>query len=97
MSDYNPKYAARQIKLSMLRAQWWLASAQSGHYKQRKVQRGTNEKTPDGTIAFRDLSEEEKLDDCMRTALRHIELAMEFSENLAEKESEQEEQERTKR
>jgi hypothetical protein len=82
----NLEYCKRQIKLSMLRAQWWLTSAQSGHYKQSGSQRGTDQKSDDGRIVFRDCTDEEKLESCMATALRHIDLAREFSESLAEEE-----------
>lgn len=78
----NLEYCKRQIQLSMLRAQWWLASAQSGHYKQRQIFHGPI--TSDGP----EFTDEEKLADAMATALRHIEIAAEFSENLAEAEKE---------
>jgi hypothetical protein len=78
----NLEYCKRQIQLSMLRAEWWLASATSGHYKQRKIAHGTV--TSDGP----EFTDEEKLAAAMATAQRHIELASEFSENLAEAEAE---------
>lgn len=77
----NLEYCRRQIQLSMLRAQWWIASATSGHYKQRKIAHGTI--TDNGP----EFTDEEKLASCMATAQRHIEIAAEFSENLAEEES----------
>jgi hypothetical protein len=77
----NLEYCKRQIQLSMLRAQWWIASAQSGHYKQRQIFHGT---ITNGGPEFTD---EEKLADAMAVALRHIEIAAEFSENLAEEET----------
>lgn len=76
----NTEYCKRQIQLSILRAQWWLASAQTGHYKQRKIAHGTI------TSGGPEFTDEEKLADAMATAQRHIELAAEFSENLAEEE-----------
>lgn len=84
----NIEYCRRQIQLSMLRAQWWMASATSGHYKQRGLERATGNKNPDGTFEFRKCTDEELLAECMNTALRHIEIAAEFSENLAEAEKE---------
>jgi len=65
----------------MLRAQWWLASAQSGHYKQRQIFHGPV--TSNGP----EFTDDEKLESCMATAMRHIEIAAEFSENLAEEEN----------
>lgn len=78
------EYCKRQIQLSMLRAQWWIASAASGHYKRRRISHGTL--TSNGA----DFTDEEKLEDAMATAQRHIEIAAEFSENLAEAEAENE-------
>lgn len=78
----NLEYCKRQIQLSMLRAQWWMASATSGHYKQRNIAHGT------ATSGGPELTDEEKLADAMDTAKRHIELAAEFSEKLAEAEAE---------
>jgi hypothetical protein len=78
----NLEYCKRQIQLSMLRAEWWLASATSGHYKQRKIAHGT---VTNGGPEFTD---DEKLAAAMATAQRHIELAAEFSESLAEAEEE---------
>ncbi len=78
----NLEYCRRQIQLSMLRAQWWIASVTSEHYKQRKIFRGPiTDRGPE-------LTEEEKLADAMATAQRHIELAAELSESLAEAEEE---------
>jgi hypothetical protein len=54
-----------------------MASVTSGHYKQRKVRHGTL--TSGGT----EYTDDEKLASAMATALRHIELAAEFSESLA--------------
>lgn len=81
----NLEYCKRQIQLSMLRAQWRLASVTTGHYKQRKIYRGTlSHNGPE-------LTDDEKLANAMATAQRHIELAAEFSESLAEAEFEGEE------
>ena len=80
----NLEYCKRQIQLSMLRAQWWIASATSGHYKQRKIHHGTI------TSGGPEFTDDEKLVDAMATAQRHIELAAEFSETLAEVEQESE-------
>lgn len=77
----NLEYRKRQVQLSMLRAQWWIASVNTGHYKQRKIYRGTlSHNGPE-------LTDDEKLADAMATALRHIEIAAEFSESLGEEES----------
>ncbi len=85
MSDEkNFKYCARQFQLATLRAQWWMASVTSGHYKQRGLQRGTEEKSEDGRIVFRDCTDEEKLDAAMKTIQRHLEFANECSETLCE-------------
>lgn len=78
----NLDYCKRQIQLSMLRAQWWMTSAASGHYKQRQIAHGT---VTDGGPEFTD---DEKLADAMATAKRHIEIAAEFSESLADVEEE---------
>lgn len=82
----NFKYCERQFQLAMLRAQQWMTSVNSGHYKQRGLQRGTEEKSEDGRIVFRDCTDEEKLDAAMQTVKRHIEFAAECSETLAENE-----------
>lgn len=84
----NLEYCKRQIQLSMLRAQWWMASATSGHYKLRRLQQGTDEKSAEGRIVFRDCTDEEKLAACLATAQRHIEGAAEYSEVLAKSEEE---------
>ena len=76
----NLEYCRRQIQLSMLRAQWWIASAQTGHCQQRKIYHGTE------TSGGSEFTPDEKLESAMATALRHIEIAAEFSENLAEEE-----------
>ena len=76
----NLEYCKRQFQLSMLRAQWWLTSATSGHYKQRKIWHGGS-----GGSEFTD---DEKLAAAMATAQRHIDNASKFSESLAEAESE---------
>ena len=47
----------------LAQAQWWLVSAQTGHYKQRKLYHGLN--GPEFT-------DEEKLDNCMNTAQLHL-------------------------
>lgn len=75
----NLEYCKRQIQLSMLRVQWWLASVSSGHYKNRQIFH-THGNGPEFT-------DDEKLAAAMATAKRHIELAAEFSESLAEAES----------
>jgi len=75
----------RQFQLALMCAQWWLTSVASGHYKQRGLQRGAG-KNPDGTIEFRDCTDEEKLDDAMECAKRHMEFATKCSERLAESE-----------
>lgn len=72
----NLEYCRRQVQLSMLRAQWWIASATSGHYKQREIVNG----------AGIELTDEEKLADCMATARQHIKIASDFSETLTEAE-----------
>jgi hypothetical protein len=76
----NKKHCERQIQLMMLRAQWWLASATSGHYKQRNIKHGTI------TNGGPDFTDEEKLADTMATADRHIRNAQEFIDALAERE-----------
>ncbi len=76
----NLEYCKRQIQLSMLRAQWWMTSATSGHYKQRQIFHGTL--TNNGP----EFTDEEKLADAMATAMRHIQNASEFSEALAAEE-----------
>lgn len=81
MSKKNLEYCARQIQISMLRAQWWLASATTGHYKQRKIFRDSL--THDGP----QYTDAEKLANAMATAQRHIEIAAEFSESLGEAEA----------
>ena len=76
----NKKHCERQIQLMMLRAQWWIASATSGHYKQRKVFHGFI------TDTGPEFTDEEKLADTMATADRHIRNAQDFMEALAERE-----------
>lgn len=72
----NHDYCKRQFQLSMLRAHWWMASATSGHYKQRRIYHGTE------TSGRAEFTDDEKLRDCLATAQRHMELAQEFHEAL---------------
>lgn len=46
----------------LAQAQWWLVSAQTGHYKQRKIYYSDDS----------ELTDEEKLDSCMGTAQTHL-------------------------
>ena len=78
----NIEYGKRQYQLSTLRAKYWLASVTSGHYKQRQIFHGTGTDSP--------FTDDEKLARAMATANRHIELAAEFAEGLADAESESE-------
>ena len=80
------EYCQRQYQLSTLRAQWWMTSVTSGHYKQRKISHGTL------TSGGAEFTDDEKLASALATAQRHIELAAEFSESLAEAVADVEEQ-----
>ena len=60
-----------QKKFHELMASWWMASAISGHALRRNRCDGSG----------KELSFEEKLDDAMATAKRHIELATEGRNN----------------
>lgn len=70
----NLKYGERQFQIALLRAQWWLASVTSGHYKQRQIFHGTGGP---------ELTDEEKLAAAMATANRHLEFATDCSEASA--------------
>ncbi len=64
-----------QIKERELLANWWIASASTGHAKSRSVFHGT------GGV---ELTDQEKVDDAMETALKHIHIHRELSEALLE-------------
>ena len=51
-------------KYHELMAHWWLASAVSGHCKQRDMFHGTGQNEP--------FTDEEKMEDAMRVAKTHI-------------------------
>ena len=67
-----------QMEQSKFYAQYWLTSAQTGHCLQRNLFHGTSD-SPEN--AFTD---EEKLDDAMKTAKNHMRKYMELAEALAE-------------
>ena len=61
------------IETSKLWAQWWIASAVTGHCKAREIYHGV-----DGP----ELTDAEKVEDAMATAKRHIENTRTVTENL---------------
>ena len=73
----NHKYADRQFQLLLMRAQWQMASAMSGYYKQRAVYHGSP--SDEGNR----LTDEELLAETMGAAQRHMELAFYQSEAMA--------------
>ena len=75
------KFNEAQFQLFMARAAYWTAIVTSGAYKLSKKQRGCG-KNEDGAIKFRDLTDEEKLQDALATAERHIKIASEFAEQF---------------
>jgi hypothetical protein len=75
------KYSEAQFHLFMARAARWTALVNSGAYKLSKKQRGRGH-NDDGTIKFRDLTDEEKLEDAMATIDRHIQIASDFAEHF---------------
>ena len=79
------KYVEGQFQLACLRAQWWHALVTSGGYKERKTQVGCG-RNEDGTIQFRDCTDEEKLRDALATMQRHIEFAQSCLEHIGESE-----------
>jgi hypothetical protein len=60
---------------------YWNAMVVSGGYKQRKttVGYGSNE---DRTMKFRDMTDEEKLEDTLATLLRHVKRVWELTDAL---------------
>ena len=60
-----------QILGSQAYITYWNAMVVSGNYKSRKVQRGCG-KNEDGSIKFRDLTEEELLQDAMSILHNHV-------------------------
>lgn len=64
-----------QMKFHELMAHWWIASATTGICKNRNITR----KDDDGE--WKQISDEEKVENAMNTAKRHIELYMEIAEN----------------
>ncbi len=58
----------------------WLAKATSGEYRLHKIQQG--QKSDDPEKQWRDLTDEEKLKDCFRTAEHHLEFIRSSSESL---------------
>jgi hypothetical protein len=59
------------------------AEVMSGAYKLRKLQKATEENNPDGTIKWRDATEEEKLADSMMILHSQIDRLNEFVEAMA--------------
>lgn len=77
------KYIDCQFHLALARAQFWHASIVSGAYKTRRLQCGTDKKAPDGSIVFRDMTDEEKLADAMAVMDRHIQTAQDMADAIA--------------
>lgn len=75
--SFNKEYCKMQFELHLARAAHWNAIAVSGAYKFRKTQRGTDEKNEDGSIKFRDLTDEEKLQDTISIMNAHLHNARE--------------------
>lgn len=78
------RYVDAQFMLRLQRVQYWSALITSGAYKQLTTQQGTDEKSADGTIVFRDLTDDEKLQHALATMKRHIEIADDTAETIAE-------------
>ena len=79
-------YNEGQFQLFLARAAYWTALVTSGAYKTRKLQRGTDAKTAYGRIVFCDCTDEEKLEDTLATAQRHIQMASDFAETFPDAE-----------
>jgi hypothetical protein len=75
------KYNEAQFLLSMARAAQWTAIVQTGAYKLSKTQVGCGH-NDDGTIKFRPLTDDEKLEQALGTVRRHLEIAATFAETL---------------
>jgi len=92
------KYQERFIQLSLQRASWWTAMATTGVATTRDTHRGrevTEEERANGqVIGWRPESDDEKVKNALDTAHRHIEIAQEFSDALADCERELSEIER---
>ena len=63
------------IEISKLWAQWWMASAVTGHCKDREIYHGTGDSP---------LTDAEKVADAMATAKSHIHSIRDATENLCE-------------
>lgn len=72
-----------QFQMFLARATLATAVVQSGAYRLSRTQVGTGERSLDGTFKFRDLTDEEKLDDAVARAHRHLQLAQECMDHEA--------------
>ncbi len=70
-------YQERQFQLFLARAARWTAVINSGAYKFSKTERGCG-KNENGTIQFRPLTDDEKLEDALATLDRHLYHAQTF-------------------
>ena len=73
------RYCEMQFQMALTRANHWNALISSGAYRLSKTQRGCG-KNPDGTIAFRDMTDDEKLESAIATANAHMRFAQECLE-----------------
>jgi len=68
------EYTKQQINFHSLQVKWWLTSALTGHAKQRKLFHG---------IEDLEFSDEEKIDDAMRIASRHMMIISDLMDSVA--------------
>jgi len=65
-----------EIQLASLRAQWWIASATTGHCLSRKIYRGL------GCDPSTEITDSEKINEAMNTANGHIRRATELIDQI---------------
>lgn len=63
-----------KLKFHELQVLWWIASAQTGHAKTRKIFKSVN------SLGDTEMTDQEKVNDAMNTAQNHIRLFHEISE-----------------
>jgi len=68
------------IRTHELFVQTWSAKAISGEYKLHQIQQGQENKDPDKR--WRDLTDDEKLQNCFRVIDQHVDLIVESTETL---------------
>jgi hypothetical protein len=70
-------YGQMQFQLALARAAAWQARVTSGGYRLSRMQRAGG-KNEDGSLAWRDCTDDEKLQDAIATMDRHLHMAQEI-------------------